>query len=90
MCLSAGFLPVLMMRIVASLSSMTPRPTFLSRISSQTLRAGIPRVRIAMLMDTISASGVECDTQLCFFVLAASGMKECGPTIAKKAPEVDL
>jgi hypothetical protein len=40
-------------------------------------------------METISASGVEWETQLCFFVFAARGTKECGPTSAKNAPDVE-
>jgi len=49
----------------------------------------MPMVRTAKLMDTISASGVEWETQLCFIVFATKGTKERGPTSAKKAPKVE-
>ena len=47
-------------------------------------------VRTARLAETISASTVECATEVCFWAFAARGKNEFGPTRARKTPEVDL
>jgi hypothetical protein len=78
-----------MISIVASLSSITSSPTSRSKIMSQMCNAGISRGLRARLIDTISASGVEWETQLCFLVLAARGIKDPGLTRATNAPEAD-
>jgi hypothetical protein len=46
-------------------------------------------VFMAISKETTSASGVVCTTWLCTKFPAASGMKEFGPTSARKLPEVD-
>ena len=56
---------------------------------AQEIMAGMSRDRSARLIDAISASGVEWETQLCFFVFAARGIKDLGPTSAMNAPDVD-
>ena len=37
----------------------------------------------------ISASGVECETAVCFFDCAAKGADVLGPAIFRKVPDVD-
>ena len=46
----------------------------------------MPRVRTAIFIDKISASGVEWETQLCFLVLAAMGHEGVRPDESKEGP----
>ena len=89
-CRRFGVLPDIMICIVAVLSSISVRFTDLPRIACHNIRAGNPTTRNARSAATISASGVECDTQVCFLEIAESGKNEFGPTRARYTPDVDL
>jgi len=45
---------------------------------------------IAISAATISASGVECETLVCFLLIAAKGKNVLGPDKHKNAPDVEL
>ena len=66
-------------------SFLLPLPSILSHRANE----GIPIDRTAMSAATISASGVEWDTLVCFLLIAARGKKVFFAVKQKKAPDVE-
>ena len=78
-----------MILVAAELSSLKFKVSFLFRIVSHSVNAGRPSPRTAWSAATISASGVECDTAVCFLDCAAKGAEVLGPAIFRNVPDVE-
>ena len=59
-------------------------------MTSHNCSAGNPSRRTAALAATISASGVPCETHVCFLGTPFNGKKVCGPVRAIHIPVVDF
>ena len=88
MCLMLGFLPVITIRHAAELSSISLIVICFPSTFSHKLRAGIACFASPWSIATISASGVDLDTDVCFLLTAASGTNDVGPTMHMKIPDV--
>ena len=91
-CLIVGFLPASSTRIAAALSSLNTAESFLTpppSILSHNDKDGMPIDLMAMSAATISASGVEWDTLVCFMLIAARGKNVSLRVRHRNAPDVE-
>ena len=90
MCRIFGFLPDFIISSAAVLSWKTASATVLSESTPHRSSIGSASFFIPVSAATSSDSAEACDTAVCFVEIATNGKSVCGPTRAKKTPDVDF
>ena len=89
-CRIVGFRPVLITCSIAVLSSKKRICFCFGNKRCHSSSPGRPTIRNAWLVDTISASGVDVETQPCLLLIPVTGQKDLGPLIDRNTPVVDF